>query len=153
MTYVPYSQVAPQTDDLTVLRAELYRVREVYGRGSSQGAEAYNRLSAAAARQGKPLGALHVHCFDETERFFSRTIAGPDGHTYWNAGKEFTRNDGAQRLPRRWWWEHVHGPLLQNARVLPVCGDRNCITVDHCAVPDHSERRKLYSDEQMLGAL
>lgn len=150
--YVPYSRTAPQTDDVPTLRAELQRVRDLYGRGSSQGLEAFQRLSVAAAKAGQPLSALRRHSRVESERFFALTIPGPDGHVYWDGKATFRRNDGVTRTPPRWWWEHVHGPIPSNLhRLTFTCGDKKCINVEH-AVCDYF-RPELYTDEQLLGAL
>lgn len=152
-TYVPYSEVAPRTTNLRALRSELDRVRDVYGPGSSQGAEAYNRLSHEAGRQGQPLDGLRRESRDETERFFAQVVPGPDGHHYWDGGRDFTRNDGKKRTPARWWWEHVHGEIgTTTRRVVPTCGDLTCIDPAH-AICEHFNVTRRRTDEQLLGAL
>lgn len=151
--YMPYSKVAPVTDDVNALRIELHRVREVYGRGSSQGLEAFNRLAAAAARSGHPLSSLQKHSPNEAERFFAQTVQGPDGHVYWVGARDFARNDGLRRMPRRWWWEHANGPLRVGDSVYPICEDRHCINPEHCVLQDRRARHMRYTDDQILGAL
>lgn len=151
--YVPYSQIAPKTSSLRELRAELDRVRQLYGPGSSQGAEAFNRLSREAGRQGQPLDGLRRYVEDEVERFFAQTIPGSDGHVYWDGGQMFVRNDSLTRQPRRWWWEHIHGPLGGGDAVLPTCGERHCINPEHSAKQDRQERHRRFTDQQMFGAL
>lgn len=153
--FVPYSTVSPSTTDLRELRVELDRVRDIYGPGSSQGEEAFQRLSVEAFRQGRPLDALHYHTTDEVERFFARTIQGPDGHVYWDTDTthRFRRNDGLYRAPARWWWEHVHGPIGSTTRrVSPTCGEKSCINPEHskCANFNTEKRR---SESELLGAL
>lgn len=152
--YVPYSRTAPKTIHLPTLKAELERVRAEYGVASSQGLEAYLRYSHAAASQGRPLDALRTYVEDEEERFFAQTIAGTDGHTYWDGARGgFRRNDGATRLPIRWWWEHRHGEIGQGDQVVATCGERNCITVDHAELLRRADRHRIHTDAQMLGAL
>lgn len=151
--WVPYRERGPQTDDLNVLRAYLHEVRERNPRGSFEGAEAYNRLAKAASRAGTPLDGLRQYARNEAERFFARTVPGPDGHVYWNWGRDiFARNDHKVRPPGRWWWEHVHGPINDGTLwVRPKCGDAKCIAVEHaeCFRPD----RTIYTDEKILGAI
>lgn len=152
--YVPYSRTAPKTTHLPTLKAELDRVRSEYGVASSQGLEAYLRYSHAAASQGRPLDALRTYVEDEEERFFSQTIAGADGHTYWDGARAgFRRNDDATRLPIRWWWEHRHGPISQYDQIVATCGERNCITVGHAEFIPREETRGRISDTSILGAL
>lgn len=152
-TYVPYSKRAPKTTHLPTLKAELERCREVYGRRSSQALEAYLRYSKAAADQGRPLDQLRTFVEDEEERFFAWTIAGVDGHTYWNGPENFVKNDGTRRRPIRWWWELRHGELRRADSVGPICGEANCITPEHAVCEDRSARRRIFTDEQLLGAL
>lgn len=152
-TYVPYSKTAPKTTHLPTLKAELERVREVHGRRSSQALEAYLRYSHAAASQGRPLDALRSYVEDEEERFFALTIAGPDGHTYWDGPRQFVRNDRARRSPIRWWWEHRNGALRPGDTITAMCGERNCITPEHCEKEDRSARNQLWTDAQLIGHL
>lgn len=150
--YIPYSESAPQTTNLRALRDELARVREVYGPGSSQGAEAFNRLSREAGRQGRPLDGLRRYSKDEDERFFARIVPGPDGHHYWDGPQDFRRNDGRYRRPARWWWEHVHGPIgTTTMRLRPICGDSSCILPGHAELHHFSEQQ--HTDESLLARL
>lgn len=152
-TYVPYSETAPKTTNLRELKAELDRVRAVYGRGSSQGAEAYNRLSHEAGKQGHPLDELRRHARDEAERFFAQVVPGPDGHHYWDGPRTFRRNDGHLRAPARWWWAHEHGPITTSTlRVIRTCDDTRCISPGHAKL-EHMTAAQRHSDEQLLGAL
>lgn len=150
--YVPYQETRPRTSDVRALRAELHRVRDVYSRGSSQANEAFNALCVAAAAAGHPLSALRRHSRVESERFFARTIPGPDGHVYWDGGKTFARNDGTVTVPRRWWWSHIHGRLDPlDGVVMPTCGDRACINPDHCAKESRGVNRRHHSDLALVG--
>lgn len=148
---LPYRPL--ETNDLRVLRAELERVREVYGRGSSQGLAAFQRLNAASHEVGRPLDGLRRFSTDEVERFFAQTVLGPNEHVYWDGSRHgFERNDGRWRKPARWWWEHVHGPIgTTTLRLHPTCDDGACINVEH-QVLEHF-RTEQYSESQMLGAL
>lgn len=150
--YVPYSVSRPKTTDVRELRAELHRVREVYGRRSSQALEAYNALNAASHLAGQPLDGLRRFSPIESERFFARTIPGPDGHVYWEGGKSFGGNQGKTYVPRRWWWIHVHGPTPKYNDVVPTCGDRACINPEHCATGRGISRTK-FSDTALIGKL
>lgn len=153
VAYEPYEPYEPvSTTDLHALRTELIRCRNTYGRRSYHAARAYRALSDTANAQGQPLHGLRRHTANEVERFFAHTIAGPDRHVYWDGAKTFRRNDGRSRKPLRWWWEHKHGPLLRTDDIWMTCGAPNCICVDH-ATKGRSERRVIFKDEQMLGAL
>jgi hypothetical protein len=152
--FVPYQERRPKTDDLRELRDELTRVREEHGRRSAEAAEAFEELVRASAAQGKPVDALRRYTANEVERFFSSTIPGPDGHVYWDGPKSgFTRNDGKNRVARRWWWGHragvEPGPYED---VVATCGDLNCINPEHCQA-GRDLRRRRFSDEQMLGSV
>jgi hypothetical protein len=151
--WVPYSERGPQTNDLNVLRAYLVEVRARIPRNLFECAEAYNRLAKAVSQAGTPLGGLRRYSKNEVERFFARTINGPDGHVYWNWGRDvFARNDEKVRPPSRWWWEHVHGPISSSTlRVRPTCGDAKCINVAHQECTQFQGRR--HTDEQLLGYL
>jgi Homing endonuclease associated repeat len=139
--------------DLRELHADLRRIREEHGMASSKGAEAYNRLSAEAWRQGVPLDGLRRYTTDEHERFLSFTINGLDGHVYWDGPRYFRRNDHHDRKPIRWWWEHAYGPIPTYQDVKPTCGEPNCINVIHAGLADRRTARLRFTDEQMLGAL
>lgn len=134
-------------------RAELERVRAEHPRGSSQGAAAFQALCQAYAAQGRRIDELRTYSPDEDERFFANTAQGPDGHVYWLGGRVFLRNDGAQRRPGRWWWEQRYGPLQQNDGVRPICGERACINPEHAALERSSDRQRVFSDLQIIGAL
>lgn len=155
-TFVPYKQRAeypPPTATLRELRAELDRVREVYGARSWEAEAAFQRWCRESFVQGKPIDALRTHVADETERFFAQTIPGPDGHVYWDGPKDFKRNDGGYSRPRIWLWKRVHGPIPGGDAIVAVCGERNCVNPEHCVHPDRRERHKRFTDEAMLGAL
>lgn len=136
------------------LRDELTRLRETHPRSSSVVLEAFERLFRAASAAGQPLDGLRRHTSDEVERFFANTIPGVDGHVYWDGWKQgFRRNDGKYRVPRRWWWAHVNGRELGPYEdLVPMCGERNCITPEHADV-GRSLRRYRFTQDQMLGAV
>lgn len=150
--YVAYKP--PATTDLTVLRRDLERVRDEYGRRSSQALEAFQHLHRTANELGRPLSGLRRHSPIESERFFAHTIPGPDGHVYWNGPTVFRRNgDKVSSSPRRWWWEHIHGTIGTSAmRVRTICGDLACINPEHCECR-HFREGVQFSDREMLGAL
>jgi hypothetical protein len=114
----------------------------------------WERSFREAAQAGHPPDALRRYTADEVERFWSYTIAGVDEeHVYWDGPKTFVRNDGRQRMPARWVWERRHGSqLATHVRVLPNCGESNCIAPDHLEL-HHRERTFKYTDDQALGAM
>lgn len=139
--------------DLRALREELAELRRTHPRRSSVVAEAFQRLFRASCAAGQPLDGLRRHTTNEVERFFSQTIPGLDGHVYWDGASAFTRNDGKQRVPRRWWWAHEHGRELgQHEDLVPTCGERHCVNPDHCEV-GRGLRRLRFSRDAMLGAI
>lgn len=152
--FVPYSRRAPDTDDVNELRAQHLRMRELHGRRSSEAAESFEHLFRASCAKGHPLDALNVHSRNEVERFFAQTVPGSDGHVYWNGAKHgFTRNDGKSRSARRWWWAHRAGTEPpRELDIVPMCGEKHCITPEHCE-SGRDIRRRRFSDEQMLGGL
>lgn len=131
----------------------LAEARAVHGRGSSQGAIAFQTLCQEYARQGRRIDELDYRSPIEEERFFARTAQGPDGHVYWHGPRQFERNDGQTRRPGRWWWEYRNGPLAQNDGVVPICGERGCVNPEHAARVDRRERALQYPDARILGAL
>lgn len=133
------------------LRADLHRLR-LERPGSGVCADAYNRLSRECAVMGRPLGALRENSRDEAERFFARTVEGPDGHVYWTGGKDFRPNNRAsRRVPVRWWLERVGRKTDHYDVITAVCGDRACINPEHLEISRRS--RQIYTEAQMLGAL
>jgi hypothetical protein len=136
---------------MRVLRQELRRVREEHVRRSSQAKEAYDALNAASHLNGSPLDGLRRHSRSESERFFARTVPGPDGHVFWEGGKDFRRNDGKYRKPLRWWWVHIHGEISAYDDVVATCGQVNCINPEHAAKGRHLARIR-FSDGQMISA-
>ncbi len=79
-------------------------------------------------------------------------IAGIDGHNYWGGPQRFSLDNGRQRHPRWWWYEHLHGKLPRGS-LKPVCGELHCITPTHQRFVDWFEVRRLYTDEQLIGAV
>lgn len=134
------------------LRADLQRMRQERP-GSGLCADAYNRLARECALMGRPLGALREHSVDEEERFFARTVPGPDGHIYWTgaAGGFYTARH-TRTLPRRWWFARRYDVVLDHYDILEsTCGDAACINPEHAARSRRS--RQIYSDQSLLGAI
>lgn len=120
---------------------------------SARTRDAYNRWFHQACIEGNPPDALQPNAGTDLERFFARTIPGPDGHTYWEPrAMRFYPRDGGQRHCRWWWYEHVHGNQGRGT-LAAVCGERNCITPDHQLFVSWAEARRRFTDEQMLGAI
>lgn len=136
------------------LRQNLATTRQQYGRRSSRTAEAFQALVRAAAENGTPLDGLRHHVENEVERFFSWTIAGVDGHVYWDGPKTFFQNNGSGRRPRRWWWHHKYGNLPDSYDDLAVkCGEPNCINPEHMAKERVRGYGRAWTDQAMLGGL
>ncbi len=135
------------------LRQNLTATRETHGRRSSQAERAFSDLCRAAAEAGMPLDGLRHHTANEVERFFSWTIPGVDGHVYWDGPRRFVRNDGRDRTPLRWWWQHRYGNLDRSDDLAVKCGERNCINPEHAAKERVRGYGLRYTDEQIFGAL
>ena len=152
-TFVPYSKLRTETDDLSVLRAEWRLMVDTYGRRSSHAAEAFEHLLKTSVRVGEPIDGLRHTVRDEVARFFSQVIPGPEKHCYWIGSKYgFLRNDRKSRVPRKWWWEHLHGVQPTNFDVVATCGDEACINPDHCR-GGVGLRHQRYAEEEMLRLL
>ncbi len=153
MTWRLYTPLPPSAE-LRDHEAELARIREEDGRGSSRALAAFQALSQAYAARGRRIDDLRSYSPDEAERFFANTAPGTDGHVYWLAGeRSFVRNDGSQRRPIRWWWERHFGPLEQYDVIKPACGELRCINPEHAVLEPRSDRRLRFTDEQIIGAL
>lgn len=139
---------------LRLLRDEYELVKAETPRRSYRRQQAFENLFRAAAKEGQPLDALRRYTADEGERFFAQTIPGIDGHVYWDGWVDrFKRNDGKTRVPRRWWWAHVHGAEPGYYEdIVPTCGELNCINPEHCE-QGRGLRRQRFTTEQMLGAI
>lgn len=135
------------------LRQNLAETKEREGRRSSKTQRAFEALVRGAAEAGAPLGGLRHHVADETERFFSYTIPGPDGHVYWDGARTFVRNDGGRRTPLRWWWQRKYGNLDSSDDLANKCGEKNCVNPEHYAKERVRGNGLRYSDEKILGAL
>lgn len=135
------------------LRQSLTLTREVYGRGSSQSQAAFELLVRTAAQNGTPLDALRNYVEDEVERFFRYTIAGPDGHVYWDGPAGFRRNDGKTRRPARWWWEHGRDVLANTDDVIRTCGEAHCINPEHAYKAIGRRSRMQWTEDRIIGAL
>jgi Homing endonuclease associated repeat len=114
-------------------------------------AAAFERRFREEVAAGRSPDALRRYCEDEVERFWSRTVAGADGHVYWDGPRDgFICNDGRKRAPGRWVWKRRHGAEpTRNVSVVAVCGERNCIAPEHLAL---TVRNRTYTDEQAIGA-
>lgn len=128
------------------------QARNAHPRGCMLVHDAWIAWVAEAYAAGEPLDRLRIDSRNETERFFARTVPGPDGHVYWVGGRDFTGNTSRTR-PRHWWWRQIHGPssLARGDAVRPHCGDARCINPEHCNVQARRERCAKFSDAQMLG--
>jgi Homing endonuclease associated repeat len=115
-------------------------------------AAAFERRFREEVAAGRSPDALRRYTEDEVERFWSRTIAGLDGHVYWDGPRDgFICNDGRKRMAARWVWQRRHGgaQLTRDVSVVAVCGERNCIAPGHLALVVRARR---YTDEQAIGA-
>ena len=117
-------------------------------------ANAYERWFSQACADGEPPDQLRRYIADEVERFFARTIQGPDGHVYWDCSldKGFRLNDGSRRKPTRWWWDRVHGPSGRG-RLDPTCSEKRCINPEHLVFVSWAEIRAQYSVDELIGRL
>lgn len=123
------------------------------GDGQAAARRAYNAWFHQSCVDSDPPDALVPNAGSEPERFFARTIPGLDGHTYWALRcYRFARDDGTERHPRWWWYEHVNGPHGRG-RLASVCGEPNCITPEHQLYVSWAEVKRRYTDEQLLAAL
>lgn len=140
------------TLNLRPLREHLIEARETDGRGSAAALAAFKDLFRAAAQSGQPLDQLRRHTADEVERFFAMTVPGPSGHVYWDGPRDFRRNDGRYRKPRRWWWAHKHGPIGPFDDIVIDCGDQACINPEHC-LKGRDLSRTRHTREQIIDTI
>ncbi len=122
------------------------------GEGRYQTQLAYDRYWKQACAEGRPPDSLVPIAGPEDERFFSYLIPGPDGHNYWNGPKRFPLDSGGARMPRYWWYEHLHGKLPRGA-LKPVCAELSCITPTHQQFVSWADMKQRYTDQQLTGAL
>lgn len=134
------------------LRTNLVTVRETHGRRSSQAEQAFSELVRAAATNGTPLDGLRHHTVNEVERFFSWTIAGVDGHVYWDGPNRFVMNNGHEMKPRRWWFKHVTGTLDKGQDLGVQCGEKSCINPEHMAIERLRGYKMRWTDERAISA-
>jgi hypothetical protein len=116
--------------------------------------EAWQAWAAMAASAGEPLDQLSHLSNDPVERFFSYTVDGPDGHVYWTGPGTFraNRHSHSYALPRHWWWTYLgKEPLRVGDSIRALCGEKNCIHPDHCAIQDRRARARQFTDAQLLG--
>ena len=114
--------------------------------------EAYNDWFKARCDEGRPPDSLNLYSADEAERFWARTVPGPDGHIYWTGGKMFRRNDGMTRKPQRWAWVAAKRALDPYTEIENTCGSPTCVNVDHMGVLPRSTRRVRFPDERAFNA-
>lgn len=136
-------------------RELLQEYRELRDRGAPawHRREAYNAYFRRACAEGNSPSALRIYSKDEVERFWARTVPGPDGHVYWTAGQGFRRNDGKTAKPARWAWAKAHGPIDGYTEIEVECGEKNCVNHEHMRIRPRSERRITVRDSAILGAM
>lgn len=135
--------------------AKLYdRYQRLRGSGASVFArrEAYNDWFKARCAEGRPPDELQRYSADEAERFWARTVPGPDGHIYWTGGKEFRRNGGTTRKPQRWAWVAAKRELDAFTEIENTCGSANCVNVNHMEVRPRATRRVRFPDDRAFNA-
>lgn len=115
--------------------------------------QAYNEWFTRCCNDGVPPDALSMYSPDEAERFWARTVSGPDGHIYWVGGLEFKRNDGKERRPQRWAWSKAHGELDPMQEIANTCGEANCVNAEHMRLKDRGESRVRFPDHKAFNAL
>jgi Homing endonuclease associated repeat len=106
-----------------------------------------------AVAEGNPPDRLRRYSTDEVERFYAHVVPGPDGHCYWTGPKVFVKNDRTTRAPRRWVWEHAHGPLHRFTPVITSCDEEHCVTLEHLVLSTWGATRYKYTPESIIGAL
>lgn len=133
----------------------LVRYRELRDAGASAMVrrEAYNDWFRQCCAEGRNPSALRIHSPEEAERFWAQTVPGPDGHIYWTGAKIFRTNSGFKTTPRRWAWARTHGSLSPYTEIENVCGEGNCVNVEHMRIRPRAERRVRFSDDRAIGAL
>lgn len=129
----------------------LWLHRQEHGRGTGRGLVLFHALVKAYADSGQRIDQLHSHNPVEEERFFQYVVQGANGHSFWLGRREFVKNGGSKKNPRYWWWAHVHG--TNPYRIAPQCGEINCINPAHQAIDDKRDRKQIYQDHTILGAL
>jgi hypothetical protein len=130
---------------------QLWKAGDHYRQGRVR--DAYNAWFRESVKNGHPPDSLTRRIGNERERFLDKTIAGLDGHAFWDGPERFILNDGSRRNPRWWWYEHVHGPTEKRSTIKPVCDEPHCIAPEHQAVTSWSETQRRFSDAQCIGAL
>lgn len=105
--------------------------------------------------EGHPPDSLDRHIKDETQRFFSKTLQGSDGHVFWNGVAEFERNDGTRTKPRRWWYfHHLNRASDRYLLLRSSCGESRCISPHHQnAISRKDAAFQRYTDEQLLAII
>lgn len=122
------------------------------GDGAYRARNTYERFVRQSFAEGRQPDSLERVTGPEDERFFAAIIQGPDGHVYWNGATRFRLDAGGSRLPRYWWYEHVHGKVGRGT-VTSTCGELHCITPLHQVFTPWSLIKRRYTDEQMIGAI
>jgi hypothetical protein len=115
--------------------------------------EAYNAWFRQCCKEGRSPSSLREHSADEAERFWARTVAGPDGHVYWTSGRLFRKNDGKSTRPQRWAWSAAGRDLNAYIEIENTCGEGNCVNPEHMQVRPRAATRVRFSDERAIAAL
>lgn len=133
------------------LRDELLAVRADPTASNGRRVNAWEAWVRQSNAEGHLPDALRRFCEDEVERFWSYTIPGPSGHTYWDGPQAFIRNGGRSQRPQRWVWEQRHGPFPSTTDVWAACGEANCVTPEHLEA-GRAVSRYAFSDDAIIGA-
>lgn len=137
------------------LKAALLEARE-QGLSPYRCALAFEAWFERACIEGRPPDMLQRYSPIESERFWARTVPGPDGHVYWTGGQEFARNPSATPrnvVPARWVWTHEHGPITTDKSVMPTCGEPHCVALAHLKCERREGMPAFIPDDRLLGRL
>lgn len=141
----------------TLLKSDglLVEYHELRDGGASRMArrEAFGKWFRQRCKEGRRADALRINSPEESERFWARTVPGPDGHIYWTGGKVFTENANRKRSPQRWAWIKAKGSLGNWTEIENNCGEPKCVNVDHMQLRDRAESRRRLTDASIIGAV
>lgn len=103
---------------------------------SAQEFETWFRAEVAA---GRPPDALRRDAGTPEERFWARTVPGPDGHVFWDDRRDwqgrpvFVSGRIRSVLAQRFLWKLKRGYLTRREDVWTTCGEKHCLALDHLA--------------------